>query len=58
LLEEKISPELLHCVEDVERIADKVGEEIPQKPLGDCKTAMNRYVDMVCQNGLWPPPRR
>ena len=58
LLDEKISPALLHSIEDVKRIADKLGEQIPQKPLGDCKTAMNRYVDMVRDRVLWPPARR
>lgn len=53
LLGVPISPELLHCEEDVENIASRLQGTRAKNTINNYKSAMRQYVAMVQQDGLF-----
>ena len=49
-----ISPELLNCEQDIERIKSQIKSQIIGKSFGNVVSAMRQYVSMVSAVGLWP----
>ena len=57
LLGENISPKLLHTLDGVERVKQRLDGKRSPKTINNYASAMKQYVAMVIAHRLWPDPQ-